>query len=675
MPISRSRRGLAIGVAVTTAAIAITTVTLNGASASQSGAANSPLTTYDGSKIHFVGGTSIPAKSTFTDGAWAPDGSRFVYIGTTTAAGAGAVLSVRANDPDGDASNAGGSAIVLVDGLTGGARHHPTWAAQGSAMLYSEQTKPGGTWSIGISSPAEGFGDDPVTPNDGQDYTWPDGGVGVKVVAQRQADDGNGNPTGPSTTVVIDLSAGTVTPVITDASQPSISPDGTHVAFVRTDGTHNQIWTSDLTGGGLLAITSDAADHGEPTWSPDGSTIAFTSGTGIATASATGSDAANPTPVSDLALGEPAYQPLNKDHVVQLSGLNRFKTAVAISKSLWATAGAAGDDRLPAKSVTLSRSDTFADAVSGSALATAKQGPLLLTPPTNLNVDTKAEITRVLPAGSTVYLLGGPGAISAAVQDAITKMGYVTNRIAGDNRYETSVKIAQAISDEPQLFLVATGQNFPDALSAGAAAGSFDAFGTPAVVLLSNDETMPVATENYLEGLLSGNSLPGPLFAIGDQANAALDSAGWSDYGVAAGANRYGTAQAVAEEFFAGEQTAGVTTGLNWPDALAGGAFLGMTNGPLLLSNGAQTIIGNTQTVLSNSSGSISAAFVFGDTLPPSNNGQIGAAISGPAGFDTVLPSTMSPLQKSATSAGSHASRSKLAPKLPADATTAKHKG
>jgi putative cell wall-binding protein len=672
MHIPRGRRGLAIGLAVTTAAIAITTVTLSGANASLPGAAGSPLSTYDGSAIHFVGGAKIPAHSTFTDGAWSPDGSRFVYVGNTAAAGPGAVLSVRANDPDGDASSAGGSAIALVDGLEGGARHHPTWAAHGSVLLYSEQITAGGPWSIGISTSAEGWGDSTITPNDGLDYTWPDGDLAAKAVAQRQSDDGSGNPTGTPGIVVIDFSNDTVTPITDNASQPALSPDGTHVAFVRSDGTHNQIWTSDLTGGGPVAITSDAADHGEPAWSPDGTTIAFTSGTGIATASATGSDAANPTPVSGLAFGEPAYQPLNKDHVVELAGANRFTTAVAISKSHWATAGATGDTREPAKTVTLSRSDTFADAVSGSALAAAKQGPLLLTPPTSLSVDTKAEIRRVLPTGSTVYLLGDSGAISTAVENSIKALGYVTSRVAGKNRYGTSVAIAKKIGS-PVLFLVATGRDFPDALSAGAAAGSFDAFGIPAVVLLSNDATMPVETESYLDSFVSGTTLNGFLFAVGDQANAALKNDGWTDYGVEAGANRYGTAQAVATEFFGGEQIAGVTTGLNWPDALAGGALLGTTNGPLLLSQGGQTIIGNTQSVLSNSSGSISLAFVFGGTLPPSNNGQIGAAISGPAGFDTVLPSTMSPMQKSATSAGSNVSRSGSASKLPANATKAKH--
>jgi putative cell wall-binding protein len=676
MRIPRSRRGLAIGLAVTTAAIAITTVTLSGANASQPGAAGSPLSTYDGTAIHFADGTTIPAHSTFTDGAWSPDGSRFVYVGNSAAAGPGAILSVRANDPDGDASSAGGSAIALVDGLNGGARHHPTWAGLGSVLLYSEQITAGGPWSIGISTSAEGFDDSTVTPDDGLDYTWPDAGNTAVVVAQRQSDDGSGNPTGTSSIVAIDLATDAVTPVIDNASQPALSPDSSHVAFVQSDGTHNQIWTSDLTGGGLVAITSDAADHGEPAWSPDGTTIAFTSGTGIATASATGTDAANPTPVSGLALGEPAYQPLNKDHVVELAGSNRFGTAIDISKSHWATAGATGDNREAAKSVTLSRSDTFADAVSGSALAAAKHGPLLLTPPTSLDAGTKAEIKRVLGSTTaTVYLLGGTGAISTTVENAIKTMGYTTKRLSGSDRYATSVAIAKAISANPALFLVATGRNFPDALSAGAAAGSYAASGTfPAVVILSNDVTMPSSTETYLESFLdSSNSFNAFLGAVGDQANAALKNAGWSGYDVEAGPNRYVTAQKVAIEFFGGERTAGVTTGLNWPDALAGGALLGTLNGPLLLTGASSTLDSNARALLGDSSGSISTAFIFGGTLPSSINGQIGAAISGPAGFDANLPATASSKLKSA--AGSSVIGSGSPSTLPANATKAKHKG
>ncbi|MDL5048538.1 S9 family peptidase [Oscillatoria amoena NRMC-F 0135] len=60
-------------------------------------------------------------------------------------------------------------------------------------------------------------------------------------------------------------------------SQPTLSPDGKHVAFVRTDGEKSQIWILPLTGGEAFALTK--AEHGAsgPSWSPDGRKILFTS--------------------------------------------------------------------------------------------------------------------------------------------------------------------------------------------------------------------------------------------------------------------------------------------------------------------------------------------------------------------------------------------------------------
>jgi len=580
----------------------------------------------DGSKINILSNGIEPI-------VWSPDGSVVLTANTSSTL----IASPR--------TGGNGSEIVCSrDNYT----LSPSWSPDGTQIYYEESDGHDG-WIMRTPS-ARDWPATRITPVDEYSYVEPDSGPDGILVARRSRRDGTGTPE----IVSINTSTGVAAPIIGDAIQPAVSPDGSRVAFARMFSTGPsttgfQIWVSNLTGGDLVQISSGTYDQ-YPTWSPDGTTIAFQGDKGdpqhtiaVLTAAADGTQVASPTVHSALRYGIPSYQPYgSKDHVVTLAGSNRFGTAIAISKSHWATAGAAGDSRETAQSVVLSRSDTFADAVSGSALAADRHGPLLLTPPTNFNADTKAEIARVLGTNTsaTVYLLGGTGAISATTENAIAAMGYHVKRLQGTNRFATSIAIAKEISAKPDVIMTATGMNFPDALSAGAVAGKYDAAGTAsAVVVLTNDTTMPASTEAYLESFLSGDTLDASLFAIGMQATQALSAEGWRGYGSLAGSSRYDTARKVANEFYAGARTAGVTTGLNWPDALAGSALLGALDAPLLLTG--PTLDPTAQQALNVRAGSLSLTYVFGGALPSTIGGQIGAAIAGPAGYDTVQPAPL----------------------------------
>jgi putative cell wall-binding protein len=231
--------------------------------------------------------------------------------------------------------------------------------------------------------------------------------------------------------------------------------------------------------------------------------------------------------------------PANTDPVDRLSGADRLATSVAISKDAWADGAA--------QTAVLARADSFPDALGGTPLATAKGGPLLLTPSNQLDSRVDAELRRAAAPGATVYLLGGPAALSESIADTLRNEGFNPVRIAGANRYATAVAIAsQGLGDPPTAVLV-TGTDFPDALSAGAASLAIGNSGPeagpaarPAAVLLTAGSTMPSETAQWLAA-----HPPSKRFAVGGAAAAA-------DPGATkiAGQDRYDTAALVAEQFF-----------------------------------------------------------------------------------------------------------------------------
>jgi len=218
----------------------------------------------------------------------------------------------------------------------------------------------------------------------------------------------------------------------------------------------------------------------------------------------------------------------------------------------------------------------IADALVGTPLATAKHGPLLLTPATALDARVKAEIVRAVPAGGTVYLLGGVGALSQRVADQVTATGRRVVRLQGVNRYATAVAVAKALGPV-DVVLLATGNDFPDALTAGAAAGSYFYPGGSlrgGAVLLTNGTVMPQEVTAYLAA-----AKPTTLAAIGGPAAKAAPKAT-----PIVGDDRYDTSVRVAYAFFGPQEVIGLASGTGFADALPGGTLLAYVNGPLLLT-------------------------------------------------------------------------------------------
>jgi hypothetical protein len=595
--------------------------------------------------ISFAGGGSINPGIEVGAAAWSPDGSRAAFM-------SGAEVFTTRYNVNGDAWN-----VTVSRPNTFSDRSHPTWSSDGNLLYWSEKDSSSGLYGITYAPSGARIVDSTklarITPaNDGMDYTRPDGGPNGTVVFQRQVDS-FGMPFGIPDVMEYIPGVG-VRELFASGYSPSISPNGARIAFCRQDGNFDQLYVADLDGANAVELTTDAMEKSNPTWSPDGSTIAYTSSHDQPTADSSilTIPAAGGSPTLTSLKGFPAYEPSNKNHIIRLQGSDRFGTAGAISMLIWATATNPGDARADANAVVLSRSDTFADAVSGSALAAAKQGPLLLTSPTTLTTATDTEITRVLGQSNTaktVYLLGGTGAISQAIEDELATR-YTVKRLSGANRFQTSISIANEIDPNPSYVLAATGANFPDALSAGTAAGAYDYPGSTqtGVVVLTDDAKLPTDTMTYLD-TWAAKSTAIAVIGVGGQAVAATNK---YDPVALGGANRYETAIFVAQVMFGEGNVAGVTIGANWPDALAGGALLGTLGGPLLLTTGTGPVFDETQWEIGNLAGSVDTAYIFGGGVPASNDAQIGALISGPGSYDEKENPQPSTVDRSKTALG-----------------------
>ena len=408
--------------------------------------------------------------------------------------------------------------------------------------------------------------------------------------------------TGPNASVSV-LAAGSATPrLISDHDAGSygvFSPDGTKIVVSEGSSTGRNLVVYNADGSGtpqnLVSVPTQQGSLAGFAWSPDSREVAYdllaptapdwASARGQIWTVATGGGAAqvkivdSPDGLLVTAWHAAPVPQTPRGVVLRLAGADRVGTAVAAADAAY-NPRRAGTTK--ANVAVISRADAFADALPGNALAAQKHGPLLLTGTAALDPSVARELQAILAPGSTVYVLGGPQALSPQVEKGIRALGLTPKRLAGPDRYSTATTIAAAVSPHPHTVLVATGQNYPDALAAGAAAATDPNGG---VVLLSNDKTLPGTAKTYLAAVDPSTTA---VYGVGVQGVAALNTmpglAG--RFTPLAGTDRYATDMAIANSatLFPTATDAGVATGKNWPDALSGGAYVGARKGPLLLT-------------------------------------------------------------------------------------------
>ena len=243
----------------------------------------------------------------------------------------------------------------------------------------------------------------------------------------------------------------------------------------------------------------------------------------------------------------------------RIAGADRFETAVEISKAGWTTS----------EIVIIARSDAFPDALAGAPLAFMHNAPILITPTANLHAATAAEIDRL--KANQAIILGGTGAVSQSVEDALTLKGLTVHRFGGANRYATAAEIAENLPPYTQA-VIAYGENFPDALAIGPYAARN---GWP--ILLTRTNSLPAETAAALTGV-TDTLVVGGTSVVSPSVMALLPGPERIS-----GVNRYATAAAINAEFPHDRSRAYVATGQAFADALTGSALAARHEAPMLL--------------------------------------------------------------------------------------------
>jgi spore germination protein YaaH/putative cell wall-binding protein len=259
-------------------------------------------------------------------------------------------------------------------------------------------------------------------------------------------------------------------------------------------------------------------------------------------------------------------------HPIRLGGPDRYATAAAVSAHSFG----------PGASVAyVATGANFPDALAAGPAAAQGRGPVLLVQPNRVTTPTVNELIRLRP--QRIVVVGSAGVVSDGVKEALQRYttGTVT-RIAGPDRYATAAAISAAHFPAAPVVYLATGENYPDALSGGAAAG---VQGGP--ILLVTSSGIPAATQAELNRLRPARIVV--LGSSGVVSDAVLAAArAWSPSVTRlAGADRYGTAVAVSRALYPGETwTVYVATATTFPDGLAAAPVAGIGRAPLLLVRG-----------------------------------------------------------------------------------------
>lgn len=256
----------------------------------------------------------------------------------------------------------------------------------------------------------------------------------------------------------------------------------------------------------------------------------------------------------------------------RISGNNRVKTSIEASKKFYAAGST--------PNVVLAGYNGEVDALTGTLLASSMNAPLLLVDQFKHIED---ELIRL--GAKSVYLLGGNNAINQSIEKDLQVAGYEVSRIAGKNRLETAVAIAnEAVGSSDQVFLTNDGRtgSLVDALAIGPVSGMY-----LSPIMLTSKNQLPAETLTALNamGVDTVNIIGGSNVVSKAVENVLIEEGFQVDR--ISGENRWQTAEKIADLYFSPGAALIANDGFDnsLVDALVGGHIGAKMHIPLLLTS------------------------------------------------------------------------------------------
>ena len=193
-------------------------------------------------------------------------------------------------------------------------------------------------------------------------------------------------------------------------------------------------------------------------------------------------------PAAVAAEVERQLRTITLQQVQRLAGADRYSTAAGLTQLANGTAP-------PVAQVLVASGRSPADAISASGAAAAVGTGVLLVEPDAVPAATADALRLLRP--ERVVVVGGTTAISETVVAQLRQLsGSPTVRLAGHDRYETSAVVGQAMVPAARSIVLATGQDYPDALTAVTAVRR-----TKAMLLLSRPDCLPAPVSRVAMGV------------------------------------------------------------------------------------------------------------------------------------------------------------------------------